>query len=356
MINYVDVAIVSETQMPGVNSVWSVENGEVCKFALGNLVVQVENGGDGSNNGGLRERMSNDDEVGGDMDSSLEGDVGRNVKSEKLEMWSTEEVKEENVDTVVVDVTSKKIEEIKESDSKEEWGGENITEYTNYEVSLTAAINRQIKVAPMVEVGGKWVSASRNDVKKYLNTRDGLEEYKYQFLDLSASANIGESKLGEYLKGKGGLDGYEKSFIEAAKKHKVNEVYLVAHALLETGNGTSTMCRGIQYRGVTVYNMFGIGAVDGRAIRKGVQYAYAMGWTTREKAIEGGVEWIAKNYIHNTVYRQNTLYKMRWNPVAPGEHQYASDVRWAMKQAERIEAIYKKFDGASTVFDVALYS
>src|SRR5690606_3135838 len=125
------------------------------------------------------------------------------------------------------------------------------------------------------------------------------------------------------------LAGKAQTFVDAAKKYQINEVYLIAHALLETGNGKSDLANGIevgidkngQYTIVTssnrknlsnikkVYNMFGIAAVDNNPNVRGAKKAHQENWTTPEKAIEGGAKWIAENYIRSATHQQDTLYK-----------------------------------------------
>src|SRR5699024_7277413 len=92
----------------------------------------------------------------------------------------------------------------------------------------------------------------------------------FQFLDLSKSGGINSTDLDNILSNKGILKGQGKTFADASKQHKINEIYLVSHAMLETGNGTSELANGILVEEVdgkpvepkTVYNMFGIGAND----------------------------------------------------------------------------------------------
>src|SRR5690606_33902779 len=43
----------------------------------------------------------------------------------------------------------------------------------------------------------------------------------------------------------GSLQGQGAAFIEAANRYGINEVYLVAHTLHETGNGKSTLASGV---------------------------------------------------------------------------------------------------------------
>lgn len=105
-----------------------------------------------------------------------------------------------------------------------------------------------------------------------------------------------------------------------------------------------------------MYNLFGIGAVDKSPIDAGAEYAYKQGWTSVEKAIEGGAKWISENYINNSKYGQNTLYKMRWNPEKPAEHQYATDIAWASKQAKSMSSMFEAFPTAKYKFEIPRYS
>lgn len=163
----------------------------------------------------------------------------------------------------------------------------------------------------------------------------------FQFLLLSGTANADPAEVNaKILQGKGILEGKAEAFIAAARQYNVNEIYLIAHALHETASGQSELARGVEYNGRTVYNIYGIGAVDHDPVRKGAEYAYKQGWFTLEDAIIGGAAFVAENYINNPLYRQDTLYKMRWNPVSPGDHQYATDVGWAEKQVKYIKSLY----------------
>ncbi|MDY0394153.1 glucosaminidase domain-containing protein [Virgibacillus halophilus] len=109
-----------------------------------------------------------------------------------------------------------------------------------------------------------WVDAKAADVKYYLDPNNFINDskQKFQFLDLSKPSGATVTVLNNYLKGKGTLAGQGTAFIDAGKKYGINDVYLISHALLETGNGTSTLAKGVKYNGTTVYNMFGVGAYD----------------------------------------------------------------------------------------------
>lgn len=228
--------------------------------------------------------------------------------------------------------------------------------YSNYGISLQNALNLQMVSRPMVSKSGKWSNATLNDVKAYcIPNRYNINNYRYQFLNLSELAGIPVEVMKNYLANKGNLSGRENVFIGAAKEYNLNEVYLVTHSLLETGNGTSELAQGVIYKGVIVYNMYGIKAIDSNPKGEGAAYAYKMGWTTPEKAIIGGAKYISEQYVNHDIYAQNTLYEMRWNPASPGTHQYATDVAWAAKQAKRIQQIYEELKEVNKTFDIPVY-
>lgn len=228
--------------------------------------------------------------------------------------------------------------------------------YTCYDITLKSMLNIQLELGAVKSINKDWILANENEICEYLNPDNYSDDvYMYQFLDLSASAEISQKDMADFLEGKGILSGKENVFLSAAKKYSVSEVYLAAHSALETGNGTSELANGVVVNGRKVYNMYGIGAVDGTAIDSGAQYAYKMGWDTPEKAIEGGAKWISENYVNDEIYQQNTLYEMRWNPNLPGTHQYATDIAWAIKQAPNIKKMYDNFPNAKLTFDIPVY-
>lgn len=227
---------------------------------------------------------------------------------------------------------------------------------TNYFLSLRTALQLQSSVGGKIQKNGCWVDASQEEIKKYFLPNDeNINKYKYQFLSLKATAGISEAEAAKFLKGKGILSGKAAIFLDAAKKNNINEIYLMAHACLETGNGKSQLATGVKYKGQVVYNMFGVGAYDNSAVTSGARYAYNAGWTTPEKAIYGGAKFISENYINHATFEQDTLYEMRWNPGSPSKHQYATDVAWAAKQSVWMEQIYKTFDDPHVTFDIPVY-
>ena len=225
------------------------------------------------------------------------------------------------------------------------------------------AIQKGLKFKPQIQhTAGKWEDASATEIKNAMDSSKLIKDptQKYQFLRLDKSQNISSADLDKLLVGKGILEGQGEAFSEAAKAYNINEVYLISHALLETGNGTSKLANGgdvVNGKVVTngkdkYYNMFGIGAVDSDAVKQGFATAKNNGWNTVKKAIVGGAKFIAGSYINQG---QNTLYKMRWNPENPGVHQYATDVAWAAHNATRIKGFYDSMGKLGKYFDVDTY-
>ncbi|SAN38860.1 mannosyl-glycoprotein endo-beta-N-acetylglucosaminidase [Staphylococcus aureus] len=181
-----------------------------------------------------------------------------------------------------------------------------------------------------------WANATRAQTSSAMNVKRIWESNTqcYQMLNLGKYQGISVSALNKILKGKGTLDGQGKAFAEACKKNNINEIYLIAHAFLESGYGTSNFASG-RYG---AYNYFGIGAFDNDP-DYAMKFAKNKGWTTPAKAIMGGASFVRKDYINKG---QNTLYRIRWNPKNPATHQYATAIEWCQHQASTIAKLYKK--------------
>ncbi|MDD2282250.1 MAG: glucosaminidase domain-containing protein [Eubacteriales bacterium] len=183
-----------------------------------------------------------------------------------------------------------------------------------------------------------------------------------QFLALSGKSGVTVSDLALILNGKGILSGTEAVFYQASRSNNINEIFLTSLALHESGRGTSQLANGVLFTPTdstlpprVVYNMYGIGAVDSNPILKGAEYAYNHGWFSPEEAIIGGAYFVSRYYVNNSNYFQDTLYKMRWNPGAPGKHQYATDIGWANKQTNFIRQFYAQVNIYNLRFDIPLY-
>ena len=213
-----------------------------------------------------------------------------------------------------------------------------------------------------------WRYAKKEDVAEHLSS-----EQKWQHVRLDKLAHVSVDEINDVLINKGSLEDQGEAFQKGAEDASINEAYLIAHAFLETGHGRSPLANGIevgvdendqlvlvteenegQLKDVkTVYNMFGIEAVDSCPIECGAIKAYEEGWTSPAIAIEEGAHWIGGEYIYND-YEQNTLFKMRWNPYMKDGavwKQYATDIGWPIKQSHMIEDILKAWDHPDLTFD-----
>ena len=211
--------------------------------------------------------------------------------------------------------------------------------------------------------GINWVQSDqqydyiKSKAREYIDPTNQIYDSigQYQFLQLSYNECTTAEQLNNVLKGKGVLEGKGQVFIDAGRESNVSPIYLIAHALLETGNGTSTLAKGVVVNGKTVHNLFGIQAVDSDPIGKGSQYAYEQGWFSVDLAIKGGAKWISGRYINNATYKQDTLYKMRWNPSNPTVHQYATDIRWAYNQVANIKKVIDQLQNVVLNFDIPVF-
>jgi mannosyl-glycoprotein endo-beta-N-acetylglucosaminidase len=232
--------------------------------------------------------------------------------------------------------------------------------------AVVAQIRKGDTVVVLDETNGwyhiqqRWINATANDIEYYLDPANFVNDakYRFQFVNLSSSTAITADELNAYLKGKGILEGHGAAFIQAGQKYGINEIYLVSHALLETGNGTSTLARGKTVGGKTYHNMYGIGAYDKCPESCGFDRAIEEGWDSVDSAIIGGAKYIDNGYISNG---QNTLYKMRWNPAAMAAtgtfgKQYATDIRWAYNQVNSMYNLYNSLGITNPDLLIPVYS
>jgi beta-N-acetylglucosaminidase len=199
-------------------------------------------------------------------------------------------------------------------------------------------------------------SISTADLRSALDpAQNNSGSWYYQFADLRTYSGLSAAQINTIIastaSGRSGkLKDLGSAFVAAAHASGLNECYLIAHAILESGWGTSTLAQGYFYDGKTAingkaypagiyYNFYGIGAVDSSPLSGGRSLAIQNGWNTPEKAVTGAAQWLADNYIYREGYAQPTLYDMKWDVMrsndikAYGWHQYATDHAWARKIA-----------------------
>ncbi|MBS4536834.1 SH3 domain-containing protein, partial [Clostridium sp. D2Q-11] len=172
--------------------------------------------------------------------------------------------------------------------------------------STTGNVIAQVKskdIYIVLDQQNGWYKIKTNGVVGWVHgdyTQDTNQapQEMYQFLVLSGNSGLSADQLDNILVGKGILEGQGQAFIEASKQYNINEIYLISHALLETGQGWSKLATGaISVEGQKIYNMYGIGAYDSNPLESGSQYAYKSGWFTPEEAIIGGAKFISEKYV-----------------------------------------------------------
>ncbi|SFD86192.1 Beta-N-acetylglucosaminidase [Lentibacillus persicus] len=245
---------------------------------------------------------------------------------------------------------------------------------TQFDIDFSDAVNDQ--TSAKVDGAGDF-KATKELVAHYANPSNfnKNDDEFFQFLKLSYEPGLEADELNrDVLRGKGTLEGQGDAFIDAGQELGANVLYLIAHALHETGNGTSALSTGIEVglneKGKpnlvteknednltdikTTYNMFGVNAFDDSANESGAKKAYNEGWFSPEEAILGGAEFIVDDYISEG---RDTLYKMRWNPQKSWK-QYATHVQWATIQARKIKDLYEEtglLDKYTFTFEVPKY-
>jgi len=88
-------------------------------------------------------------------------------------------------------------------------------------------------------------------------------------------------------------------------------------------------------------------------VKLGAQYVANVGRDTPVKAIIGGAQFVSSGYLNES---QNTLYKMRCNPDALGQTQYATDIHYTHANARYLVHFYQQLGLEGSHFDFLQYS
>ncbi len=213
--------------------------------------------------------------------------------------------------------------------------------------------------------GGKWLDASAEATAYMMDPRNSLEyDSVFQFLELSYdnkitySSDIIKSMLSGSFLDDGNLNYYVNTIINESKNKNVNPYYIAAKIIQEQGKkGGSTfkMTEG----STTYYNIFNIkatGATYDEIIRNALSKAKEKGWTTIEKCLTGGIEFISNGYISAG---QDTLYFEKFDVIADSyfSHQYAQDVMYAENQGTKLKNIFESINAVNYgyTFVIPLY-
>ncbi|WNF22673.1 SH3 domain-containing protein [Mesobacillus jeotgali] len=234
---------------------------------------------------------------------------------------------------------------------------------------ILAVVPNSTFVFPTHKVSNGWYKVSYNEKSGYLSgdfikeviTGDPMHRDGYQFIDLRKPSKVTAVHIDQYisnnLKGRSSvLAGKGQAFINAGNKYGVNALYLAAHAIHESGFGTSNISLG-------KYNLFGFGAFDATPFIGAVRF----------ESVEQNIDYIAQEMKATYLNLQNWKYKgaylgfttrsvagnARIDSNSTGMNfYYASDVKWGQKIASHMQNIlpYNKVDYDQAAVNSVMFS
>lgn len=217
--------------------------------------------------------------------------------------------------------------------------------------------------------GSSWVAANPGYIAYYMDPRNFLNETDvFQFESLSYSDCHTREGVASILSGTfmencvedadGTTLDYTEAFMKIGSETGVSPYHLASRVRQEQGlKGTSSLISGT-YKGYEgYYNYFNVGAAgvtSTQVIQKGLSYAKNAGWDTRYKALRGGAQILAKNYI---AVGQDTLYFQKFNVVNKKNlygHQYMANLTAAYTEGRKLGQGYQDKQQAF-VFRIPVY-
>ncbi|MED4298953.1 glucosaminidase domain-containing protein [Geobacillus stearothermophilus] len=229
----------------------------------------------------------------------------------------------------------------------------NVRKEPNRDSAILATISKGTIIVPTHKTSDNWYKITYNNTIGYVSG-DYVTEVKtgaplngvrdgYQFIDLRTTASVTVQQINQYIenyvnsKNKPSvLLGKGQVFIDAGKKYGVNALYLAAHAIHESGFGTSRLA-------LTKYNLFGYGAYDASPFVSAYRFS----------SVEESIDYIARKvkatYLNPTHsyfkgaylgFRTNTLTRTRVDESSEGMNfYYASDPYWGQSIARHMANI-----------------
>ncbi len=239
--------------------------------------------------------------------------------------------------------------------------------------------NNNYRTSTVPAEGSSWYRINAGVIAFYMDPRNWLSRERiFMFEKLDYANNYEEIYLDlvKSLFGDGALgdEKYTVPMCTYGKQYKVSPLHIGSRIRLEVGkNGShSTDGKEFTYKGKTYsgyYNFFNIGAypqtIDGveySAITMGLVKARRNGWNTIEKAIEGGVQFLANGYITKG---QGTLYYQKFNVSPDSEefstkylHQYMTNIQAPATEGNQNYNSYKEAEILSNpfIFEIPVYN
>ena len=201
-----------------------------------------------------------------------------------------------------------------------------------------------------------WRCASQAAIEYMMDPRNSLNSSDiFQFEELTINGcdinAINSMVNGTFLQ------GHANEIANSANATGINPYYIVARLIQEQGrNGSATSSGASGY-----YNPFNIGATgnsDAEEIENAINYARNHGWNTLEKAITGGINFLASSYINqgqNTLYLQKFDVENNYNGLY--WHQYMQNLMAAQSEGTTLRNTYSSTNSISSshTFIIPLY-
>ena len=199
---------------------------------------------------------------------------------------------------------------------------------------------------------GSWRCVSEQGIKYMMDPRNSLNASDiFQFEELTNSGsdiNVVKSMVNGTF-----LAGHEQGIVDAANKNNVNAYYIVARIIQEQGKSGTVLTAGNGYNGqyVGYYNVFNRGASGNSTqeiLLNGLATAKKYGWTSLDKSIDGGISFLANNYIHKG---QNNLYLQKFDVEATNglySNQYMQNILAAQSEGTTLRNTYININAMSS--------
>ena len=203
---------------------------------------------------------------------------------------------------------------------------------------------------------GLWRCASQAAIQYMMDPRNSLNASDvFQFEELTING-CDINAINSMINGTF-LQGHANEIANSANATKINPYYIIARLIQEQGrNGSATSSGASGY-----YNPFNIGATGSshvEEIENAINYAKQQGWNTLEKAITGGINFLARDYINqgqNTLYLQKFDVENQYNGLY--YHQYMQNVMAAQSEGNTLRKTYVSINsvGSAHTFIIPLY-
>lgn len=199
---------------------------------------------------------------------------------------------------------------------------------------------------------GSWRCASQEAIKYMMDPRTSINESDiFQFEELTNSGcdiNVLKTMTNGTF-----LSGHEQGIINAANNNNVNAYYIVARLIQEQGTSGTVLTSGSGYNGqyAGYYNAFNIAASGNKTseiLTNALAYAQSKGWTSLDSSIDGGISFLAKQYIQKG---QNTLYLQKFDVEATNglySNQYMQNILAAQSEGATLRNTYINMNSMSS--------